>query len=633
MKESVTLEEEKKISENIYRNIIQTSTDGFLVVSAEGHILDVNDVYATMSGYSKAELLTMRIPQLEANETEDDTASHIKNIIESGWDRFESAHRRRDGSTLKVEISTTFIPELNKFVAFIRDITKRKERFEQLQTILDSLDCLVYVADLNSYELLFVNKYGRDIFGDIKGKICWKSLQSGQNGPCAFCTNEKLLDVEGNPVGPIVWEFQNTLNNEWYECRDQVIEWLDGQLVRMEIATNITQRKKAENNRKKIEEQLRQSHKMEALGTLAGGIAHDFNNLLNAIIVNSDLLLRDIPEKNTAYQNASEIKKAGKQASKLVRQILAFSRRTEQKRQPVQLQNIIKDVLKLLRSTLPTTIEIHQAIDTNCSAVIADKIQVHQVVMNLFTNASHAMLNEKGLLVIKLQEVDVDHNLSLLVEDLSQGKYVQLTVSDTGYGMDRETMERIFEPYFTTKNKVEGTGLGMATVHGIVKNHGGAISIKSELGKGTTVSIFFPVADTPVALSQPKEQKKELPKINARVLFVDDVEFNVQIGTHVCEHLGCQATGFTSSVEALASFRQAPDRFDIVITDQTMPELTGFDLAQELFKIRPDIPVIMVTGHSHTVDEKKAKEAGIKDFLMKPLDIDILAESITKVLF
>ncbi|MCI5221905.1 MAG: PAS domain S-box protein [Candidatus Electrothrix sp. AR4] len=394
---------------------------------------------------------------------------------------------------------------------------------------------------------------------------------------------------------------------------------------------DITALKKAEIENEKIESRLRQAQKMEAIGTLAGGIAHDFNNVLNAIIGYSDILLMDLPLENQHRNNVIQINNAGRRATKLVRQILTFSRRTEQERQPIQPHLIVKEVLKLLRSSLPTTIEIRQDIGV-CGSVIADSTQLHQIVMNLCTNAFHAMEDGKGVLEVRLKEIDVDQHLAEQTDNLSEGRYVCLSVRDTGAGIDKITMSRIFEPYFTTKKKGEGTGLGLSTVHGIVLSHGGGISVQSETGQGTTFNIFFPIAD--IASVQPQKEKvtKKLPQLNGRILFIDDVEFNVQLGIHICSRLGCGTKGVTNSLEALAVFRKAPADFDIIITDQTMPNLTGFELAVEMLKIRSDIPIIMVTGHSDIVDEEKAKEVGIRDFLTKPLDVYILAEAIGKIL-
>ncbi|MCI5123075.1 MAG: response regulator [Candidatus Electrothrix sp. AR5] len=394
---------------------------------------------------------------------------------------------------------------------------------------------------------------------------------------------------------------------------------------------DITALKVAEIEKEEAEGRFRQAQKMEAIGTLAGGIAHDFNNLLNAIIGYSDILLLELSESSETHQYARQINKAGNRATRLVRQILTFSRRTEEERQLIQIHLIVKEVIKLLRSSFPATIEIRQNIN-DCGFVTADSTQLHQVIMNLCTNAFHAMRERKGVLEVRLEQVHLDQDISLLAGDLPEGQYICLTVSDTGYGIDKITMIRIFEPYFTTKKKDEGTGLGLSTVHGIVLSHGGGLAVESEVGQGTTFKIFLPIAESASILPQEKEVVRTRAKLSGRILFIDDVEFNVQLGTHVCKRIGCSAKGVTNSLEALALFREAPEDFDIIITDQTMPNLTGFELAVEMMKIRSDIPIIMVTGHSDNVDEQKAKEMGIREFLTKPLDMNILAEAIDRIM-
>ena len=399
----------------------------------------------------------------------------------------------------------------------------------------------------------------------------------------------------------------------------------------IEVVEDITERKQMEEENRKLEDQLRQAQKMEALGTLAGGIAHDFNNMLNAIFGYSDLLLDDLPKEGENYNFAAEIKKAGIRAADLIRQILLFSRRTQHKKHPLQIQHILKEALKLLKGSLPATIEIRQEINPACRSVLADATQIHQIVMNLCANAYHAMREHGGVLEVKLEERRLDEKTASRIPNLSSGKYILLSVSDSGHGMDSVTMQRIFEPYFTTKEKGEGTGLGLSTVHGIVKSHRGAISVESTPGKSTTFFIYLPVFEE-AAVDSTEKEEKELPALSGRVLFVDDDQSNVKLGKLIIKRLGCDVVGLTNSRAALDVFRAAPDRFDIVITDQTMPYLTGDKLAGEMLLIRPDIPIIMITGHSDIMDEKKAKSIGIKEFLMKPLKMESMARAINRAL-
>jgi len=380
----------------------------------------------------------------------------------------------------------------------------------------------------------------------------------------------------------------------------------------------------------KLEDKLRQAQKMEAIGTLAGGIAHDFNNILSAIIGYTELAEYEIPEGSKTREKLKEVLKAGRRAKDLVKQILAFSRQGDQERKPLQIGHIVKEALKLLRASLPTTIEIRRNIEPDTGIIEADPTQIHQVLMNLCTNAAHAMNNKGGMLEVGIRNVEVENeDIGLEYPNVPPGRYVMLTIRDTGHGMSAGVVERIFDPYYTTKEKGEGTGLGLAVVHGIVKSHGGAITVYSEIGKGSTFNIYFP------AIEKKVEEEKETGEVihtgHQRILFVDDEPALVDIGKKMLEHLGHEVIIRISSLEALEAFRNNPDRFDLVISDKTMPQMTGFDLARELKQIRPDIPIILCTGFSDTTDSDKAKAMGISGLVMKPIVMREMAETIKRV--
>jgi signal transduction histidine kinase len=424
--------------------------------------------------------------------------------------------------------------------------------------------------------------------------------------------------------------------------KDGVMRWVmntlvpsydaQGKLVSYDgVIRDIHKRKEAENARAKLEAQLRQTQKMEAIGTLAGGIAHDFNNILFAMVGFTELANDDVPEESLARANLDEVLKAGRRAKDLVQQILTFSRQVEHERRPVQVHLIVKEALKLLRASLPTTIEIPQNIDTNCGPIVADLTQIHQVIMNLCTNAYHAMRDEGGVLEVSLSEVDLDSDALSQYPDASPGTYVRLTVSDTGRGMDTEVMERIFDPFFTTKAVGEGTGMGLAVIHGIVKSHGGMISVQSEEGKGSTFHVYLPRLESPVVPEV--ETTEPIPTGGKeRILFVDDEEPLVRMVQQMLERLGYDVTVRTSSVEALEAFRAQPDKFDLIITDQTMPNKTGVQLARDLMRIRPDIPIILCTGFSEVISEKEAKDRGLRGYIMKPVVKSEIAKAIRMVL-
>ncbi|MFH1742303.1 MAG: PAS domain S-box protein [bacterium] len=415
------------------------------------------------------------------------------------------------------------------------------------------------------------------------------------------------------------------------EINSRILEY-EGEPAVLSIARDITERSRAEEEKEELAELLRQAQKMEAIGCLAGGIAHDFNNILQAVLGYTMLAMHKIPSDNDAYGYLEKVEKAGRRAADVVNQILTFSRQTKREQRPIDLQPLLKETLKLLRGSLPTTIEIRRELDPHCGRVMANATQIHQVIMNLCVNAYHAMRERGGVLEVSLTEVNVDSELVAKHSELKRGKHVRLRVRDTGCGMDQATLERIFEPYFTTKGTGEGTGLGLATVHGIVKIHGGAIVADSDVGKGTAFDVFFPVYIQDANITEAQIPDQTPPEGNESILFVDDEELIVQWGEKLLEDLGYRVTACTDSLEALKEFRAHPDRFNVVITDQTMPNMTGVELVRELHQIRPDVPIILCTGFSERVDEQQAKAMGIREYLSKPIIQLDLAKAVRRAL-
>ena len=399
------------------------------------------------------------------------------------------------------------------------------------------------------------------------------------------------------------------------------------------LAVVITGLRRSWETEERLQAQLRHSHKMETIGTLAGGIAHDFNNVLTPILGYTNMALEDTPPKSRTHSDLQHILAAGKRAKELVNQILTFSRRSEPERKPVQIAFIVTEALKLLRSSLPSTIEFRQEIDQDCGTVLADATQIHQVIMNLCTNAFHAMRESGGMLEVNLGVVEVDDELARPHPKLALGPYVRLTFSDSGHGMDPETRDRIFEPFFTTKGVGKGTGLGLSVVHGIVVSHGGEITVYSEPGLGTTFHVYLPRSEAPADGRQPARSDAE-PAVTGseRVLVVDDDEEVAQVAEQMLKRLGYQVTVRTNSAEARDIFLAHPERFDIVITDQTMPQLTGVELAKELLGARPDLPIILISGFSELITRAKIKKIWIRHYLMKPLVGSELGAAIRQVL-
>lgn len=396
------------------------------------------------------------------------------------------------------------------------------------------------------------------------------------------------------------------------------------------IVRDIRDRKQEDEERKRFEAKLVQIQKIEAIGALAGGIAHDFNNILSAIIGYADLAKLQMTKGGMAPTYINQILNAGTRAKELVKQILTFSRQSKQEMKPVMLSSIIEEALTLLKATLPSSIEIRRDLRES-GLVMSEPGQIHQILMNICTNAAHAMSNTGGIIDIGLRKMKVDEEYETHGTELRPGPYLMLTVSDNGQGMAPEIMARIFEPYFTTKEIGHGTGLGLAIVYGIVRNHGGAITCASNLGKGTTFTIYLPELQ-PESFPIENHEEELLPSGTEKILFIDDEPVLAELAKKMLESLGYQMVVKTSSTEALEIFRKDPAGFDLVITDMTMPEMTGDRLAEKFLDIRHDILIILCTGYSEHISDDKAREIGIKEFIMKPLAMKELACTVRKVL-
>lgn len=877
-------------NEKRHRSILKSAMDGYWLTDTEGRLLEVNDAYCRMSGYNEDELLTMYIPALEANEKPQLVAEHMQKVILQGSDRFESKHRRKDGTVFEVEVSVQFRPEEGgQCVCFFRDVTERKQAGEVLKEseekyryTLESMPDAIHAIN-SDYNITLCNSKFRELaknmgFGDdfvgsnlfecfpfLEGLIHSEYEQVFKNGiPLTTeevqTLNDETLITETRKIpiykekdvisivtvirditkqrnalaalkeseerfelamrfsndGVYDWDLETNkihyssgwkrmLGYEDNEIKSDLSEWerltkpedakialdmvnelLEGKRNRFEIefqmlhkdghwvdilsranvifnkhgkgirivgthvdisahksvekelikerdrsqryldlagvifvaidgdqnvilinnkgcevlgysedeiigknwfdnflpkagiqevkgvyneliSGNIKPVKYYENlvvakdgsekliawhntfvrddfghiisilssgeditERKLLESQLQQAHKMESIGTLASGIAHDLNNILSPIMVHSELATMDLPYDSPAQHNLKEIFKAGERARDMVKQILAFSRKGEGERAKIKITPILREVLKMLRSSIPTTINIQQNLEVESDTILADPTHVHQIMLNLATNAAHAMREKGGILEVSLVQEDFDPITAEQYTDLSPGPYLKLTVRDTGHGIDDETMKKIFEPYFTTKEVGEGTGMGLALVHGIVKSYGGDITVESELGDGTTFNVYLPSIGEEVSSNE--KHSSRIPKGSESILLVDDEKSILDTIQSMLESLGYKVTVRNSSIEALEVFKNNPDRFDLVITDMTMPNMTGKDLAKEMMAIRKGIPIILCTGFSNQIDEGRAKEMGINAYLMKPIVMGDMANTIREVL-
>ena len=627
---------EQKLAEEALRDSGKTLKSIFVAAPigigtvSDRVIKQANDRLCEMTGYSKDELIgeSVRIVYPTDEEFEHVGREKYALIRDSGTGTVETKFQRKDGKVIDILLSSTPMDpdDLLRGVTFTAlDITTRKriegelrESEEKYRSMMESMKDAVYICS-SDFRVEYMNsamiqRTGRDAIG----KNCFKALHD-LDEKCPWCKHDKIKkgeSVESDIVSP--------KDNRSYHISSSPIIHGDGSISKMTVFRDTT-------DLRILETQLQQAQKMEAIGTLAGGIAHDFNNILGAIIGLSELSILETTEGSSLNRHIEKILEAGMRAKGLVQQILAFSRQRDQERISMSINPVIDEALKFLRSSLPSSIKISHYIKKDLGLIEGDPTQIHQVMMNLCTNAEHSMREKGEVLHVEVERVNVDETMAVLHHNLHPGPYVRLEVKDTGYGIEPATMERIFDPYFTTKGVGEGTGLGLAVVQGIVHKHGGAITVESEVGKGTTFEVFFPVIEGEKKEIEEK-RKAPLPTGTEHILFIDDEEVLAEVGKEALEHLGYEVIIRTSSTDALELFKAKPGYFDLVITDMSMPNMTGEQLSREVIKIRPELPIILCTGFSHIISKEKAHEIGIKAFVMKPLVRKDLAETVRKVL-
>jgi PAS domain S-box-containing protein len=616
-----------------FRLAVESAPHGILVCDRSGAIVMVNRELERMLGYARDELLSMSVDALLPTALRDAHASLRDAFLADPRARVMGEGRdlhalRNDGTEVQVEIGIAPLRTGQGLLvlATVVDITRKKAMEEALREQASLLDLApVIVRDIDSrivywsqgVETLY--GYGRE---DAVGRVSHELLET--EFPVALAEIDAALRRDGSWEGEIVHRRKDgrriVVASRWVLHRDAT-----GTPVRiLEVNADVTLRRQ-------MEDSQRRSQKLEALGTLAGGVAHDFNNLLLAIKGNVGLAREDLAADDPVQRNLAAIEQASRRAAELVQRILAFSRPQELERRSVSLAPVVDDAVKLLRATLPAAIELQQHCAAGVPDVAADPTQVHQVILNLATNAMHAIGDRAGVVEIKLEALDVDAELARRVPGLRSGRYARLSVSDDGCGMAPATLERIFDPFFTTKPVGQGTGLGLAVVHGIMKSHDGAISVYSEPGRGTVFRLYFPAATEASAPRAPSPTAPIPRGGHQRILYVDDEEALVVLATQVLKRLGYQVVGYTNPADALLAFRARPNDFDVVVTDLSMPVMSGFDLAREMLAQRPDLPVIMTSGYVRAEDHAAAKAAGIRDVITKPNTVEELGRVLDRL--
>ena len=617
--------------------IIGSAMDAVITVDEQQRITMFNPAAEAMFGCPASETLGTPLDRLIPQRFRPDHAAHVRAFGET------SASRRRMGQTgslsglrangqefpVEASISKIEIQGKKFFTVILRDITDRKRAEEELHQQAGLLDLTpVFVRDLNSSIVRWTRGAER-LYGYTQqqalGRLSHELLQT--QFPASLSQIEQTLHAQGSWEGELAHRTRDGrqvfVHSHWVIHLD-----IQGQPAGiLEVDADLTELRRTQTL------QMR-SQKLESLGTLAGGIAHDFNNILLAIIGHTRLAFEDLSPDSAIRQNLSEISKATARATDLVRRILTFSRPQEEVRQCQPVQPVVEEALKLVRATLPASVQIETFFSQDLPAVAVDSTQLHQVIVNLATNAYHAIGDRPGIITVRLSSRVISRTDRVSAADLPEGRYVCLSVSDTGGGMDRATIDRIFDPFFTTKPIGQGTGMGLSVVHGIVTSHGGAVTVQSQPGEGTSFHLYFPAAEvgSPVPDSAPLPALPPARGSQENILYVDDEEGLVMLGTLFLQRLGYQVTGHVDAAAALYDFQSRPNFFAAVVTDLSMPRMSGFDLASEILKLRPGVPILMTSGYVRPQDEKAAEALGIARIISKPSTIDALGQALADVL-
>ncbi|MBF0242821.1 MAG: PAS domain S-box protein [Desulfamplus sp.] len=633
-------EERSEDLDSLCNALFEINTAGVMITSLEdGLILDLNDSMLKIIGYSREECIGKSVFDIGFYPSSDIRERFIKSLVEKKQILNKEFSFFTKSETLHYGIYCSKMVELKKrpcIFTSMFDITGKvdaqtsvKNSASKFIKLFQSIPDMLFVVD-QSGKILYTNKASQE-------KLGYTSLNFKSMHILNIYPPDKKYDVI-NIVGKTLSgrSYKSSIplltfngNNIDVETKAVLTNW-DNQDVILIISRDVTERILMRKKQKELETMLRHTHKMEAIGALAGGIAHDFNNILFPITAYSEMLNDALAAKGVSDNSnpnfddlkdyVKEIYSAAMRAKELVKQILTFSREANHEIQPVQPILIVKEAIKLIRKTLPQSIKVNYYINQDCNMVMTDPTQIYQIIMNLMVNAFHAMELSGGTLTVTLDNRDEEGV-----------KYVYISVSDTGIGMDELTIEKIFNPYFTTKPQGKGTGLGLSVVHGIVNLYKGKISVKSAIGKGSTFDILLPAMEGDEKECLPVETKT-ITNGCERILLVDDEATIIIPQTKILERLGYKVTSFTSSAEALKAFEKEPEAFDLVITDLSMPNISGTQLSEAILKISPKMPIIMCTGFSYNLTSEKIKEMGISALLTKPIIRAEISRAIREVL-
>ena len=643
-------EELRRIQEELietrdrYAGLYDLAPVGYITLSYEGVIVESNLTMAHMLCVERASLAGTPLSNFIFADDQDVFYRHCRETYDAKHGcTCQLRMVGKDGDLFWAELESLAVGAADESDEGLRiilsDITERKRSEEALRnsesfltTLLDAIPIPVFYKDVKGRYLGF-NRSFETFYGKSRERLIGKT--AFDLGPPELTSVYHTKDMELFETGGkqrYEWQVQDASG----QLRDVIFDKAvfsdkEGKTLGLIGAIlDVTNIKRAEKERIQLEKRFFQAQKMEAIGTLAGGIAHDFNNILYVMLGNTELAMGEVALLGSARSNLETVLKAGGRAKGLVNKILAFSRKSQVEREPIACVPLLKEMLELLRATIPSSIEINSSFECDLDTVMSNRTEIEQILMNLCTNAAHAMEDDAGEIEVRLENIALMERVEGCYPDLEPGKYVVLSVCDSGCGIPGSDLKRIFDPFFTSKGPGTGTGLGLSVVHGIVQEIGGCVTVESEPGEGSAFRVFIPTVEAPVAGNE--ESSRQILTGRGTILVVDDEKAIVEMQASVLGSLGYRVVTRTSSLDALHVFEKDPQRYDLVVSDQTMPKMTGDKLVEKLRRIRPDLPVIVCTGYNAKLTKERVKELGIDKILMKPVSKATLAESISSLL-
>jgi PAS domain S-box-containing protein len=636
------LQTQLETSRNRYYELFDCAPVGYIIIDAHFIITEINSTALEQLGKYRLEMINRPLLHFVSSKDHGRMVSFLRTIAQSD-ERHEILVEliRADGAIINARLDAVRSEgqtETNDHhLLTVTDLTELRKAQDALEksesiyrTLVDSSVDHIFLLDTNGIYLASNDNVGH--LGYTSGQeLIGRHFSEIYPEDIAALYRIQFDEVVTSRK-PVAFEHDLRTDEQRIFHHDRLYPIFKGKSLWSigGICRDTTEQKKAQKKNDQLIADLQQKQKIESLGTLAGGIAHDFNNILTAVLGYTELSLEGVEKGTHMEEDLKKVLQAGIRAKNLVSQILAYSRKSNEERHPVRIDEMAEEVLQLIRPSLPSSIDIIFTAESKAK-ILGNATQVHQILMNLCSNAAHAMQEKGGVLTIGIKDIHLDKGGLLLKNDLKEGEYVEIVVSDTGHGISPEIIDKVFDPYFTTKGLGTGTGMGLAVVVGIVESYGGTIHLESLPDQGTTLHVYIPIIQDgrDSALQQPAEP---LGQGKGRILFIDDEETIVAMNKRILERLGYQVTGFAGSIDALEYFRMQPYSFDVIITDMTMPRLNGEDLAREAMRIRADIPIILCSGYTCDMTSQRSKELGIRAFFMKPVDKRELAQCLGEIL-